>query len=69
MDLTEEEKGLINLALTCYIDDGERQGKKLPFTHPFNVKLAQFQRLAVKLNPGSLCGDWKLADGTILKKP
>jgi len=73
LELTPEEKSLLSFALTCRLDDYEkdikqeekRQGKSLPEARKHHSDLARL--IYTKIIPESLCGPWKLMDGTTLK--
>jgi hypothetical protein len=73
LHLTPEEKSLLSFNLASRLDDYEkeikkeekRQGKQLPEARASHAQLAKL--LYTKLIPESLCGPWKLMDGTTIK--
>jgi hypothetical protein len=73
LELTPEEKSMISFALTCRLADLEveikaeerKQKKSLPEARASHAQLARL--IYTKIIPESLCGPWKLMDGTTMK--
>lgn len=70
--LDEAEHSTLNLSLTMACDDfadeiakDERRNKTT--CDSARKTLAAMQRLKIKLNPSCLCGDWRIADGSVIK--